>query len=71
MEKKGQKKTMNGTFMRKGKTGNWREHFTPELENRFKEWETKWLRGSGLKFEYDEPSDLMHGQPPRAVGHSD
>ena len=41
-----------GAFMNKGKTGNWKNHFTPELEKRFEEWEAKELKGSDLKFEY-------------------
>ena len=41
-----------GAFMNKGKTGNWKKHFTPELEKRFEEWETRELEGSDLKFEY-------------------
>ena len=40
-------------FMHKGETGNWRKHFTPELEKRFEEWEKKGLAGSDLKFTYD------------------
>ena len=39
-------------FMVEGKTGKWRHHFTPELERRFQEWESRWL-GGDLKFEYD------------------
>ena len=38
--------------MRKGQVGNWRQHFTPELEEGFKKWETKWLEGCSLKFDY-------------------
>ena len=38
--------------MRKGKAGDWKTYFTPELDKRFKEWEAKWLKGSDLKFEY-------------------
>ena len=52
LEKRG-KNVVEGTFMRKGKAGNWKEHFTLELEERFKEWEAKSLMGSSLKFEYD------------------
>ena len=51
LEKKG-KDRVDGTFMRKGKAGDWKAHFTPELERRFKEWEDRWLRGSDLKFDY-------------------
>ncbi len=42
-----------GCFMRKGETGNWRKHFTPGMEDRFLQWEAKWLEGSDLKFTYD------------------
>eukprot|EP00094_Tigriopus_californicus_P011304 TCALIF_10911-PA protein Name:"Similar to SULT1E1 Estrogen sulfotransferase (Homo sapiens)" AED:0.09 eAED:0.09 QI:179/0.5/0.6/1/1/1/5/82/273 len=40
-------------FMRKGQTGNWRLHFTPELEEKFIDWEQKWLKDSDFKFVYD------------------
>ena len=39
-----------GAFMNKGQTGNWKQHFTPELEKRFEEWEAEELKGSDLKF---------------------
>ena len=48
------RKTKEGTFMRKGQVGDWRQHFTPELEERFEEWETKWLNGCSLKFDYGD-----------------
>lgn len=51
LEEKGTKR-IAGTFMRKGKAGDWKEHFTPELEERFEEWEAKWLKGTSLQFEY-------------------
>ena len=38
--------------MRKGKTGNWKEKFTPELTQKFQQWEEKHLQGSDLKFTY-------------------
>ena len=40
-------------FMVEGKTGKWRKWFTQELEKRFQEWESKWLEGCDLKFEFD------------------
>ena len=40
-------------FMVEGKTGKWRKWFSPELEKRFHEWESKWLEGCDLKFEFD------------------
>ena len=39
-------------FMNKGITGNWKKHFTPEIEARFEEWEEKWFKGTGMKFQY-------------------
>ena len=48
------RKALDGAFMRKGKVGNWRQHFTPELEKRFKEWEARWLEGCSLKFDYED-----------------
>ena len=50
----GGRKALHGTFMRKGQVGNWRQHFTPELEKRFKEWEARWLEGCSLKFDYGD-----------------
>jgi hypothetical protein len=43
----------NHVFMRKGKTGNWKDHFSPEVTKRFEEWERKHLQGSDLKFVYE------------------
>ena len=40
-------------FMRKGEVGDWKNHFTPELEKKFEEWENKWLKDSDLKFQYE------------------
>ena len=48
------RKALDGAFMRKGQVGNWRQHFTLELEERFKEWEARWLKGCSLKFEYGD-----------------
>jgi hypothetical protein len=39
--------------MRKGKTGNWKDHFSPELTEKFRQWEDKHLEGSDLKFTYE------------------
>ena len=39
-------------FMRKGQVGDWVNHFTPDLEKRFDEWERNWLSNSDLKFQY-------------------
>merc|ERR1712137_475305 len=37
-------------FIRKGKTGDWKNHFNPELNARLDEWIRKNLEGSDLKF---------------------
>nr|CAH0102989.1 unnamed protein product [Daphnia galeata] len=46
------KELMNseGKFIRKGKTGDWKNHFSPELNNRIDEWIEKNLAGTDLKF---------------------
>ena len=33
-----------------GKTGDWKNHFNPELNSRLDEWMKKSLEGSDLKF---------------------
>jgi len=33
--------------------GDWKNHFTPELEKKFVEWEKRWLEGSDFKFTYE------------------
>jgi len=45
-------KEENLVFMRKGQVGDWKNYFTPELENKFEEWERKWLKDSDLTFQY-------------------
>ena len=37
-------------FMRKGRAGDWKNHFDEDTIAKFKEWEQKWLEGSDLKF---------------------
>jgi len=37
-------------FIRQGKTGNWKEIFTPELEKRFNEWIVDNLKDTDLVF---------------------
>ncbi|EFN70478.1 Sulfotransferase 1A1, partial [Camponotus floridanus] len=37
-------------FMRQGKTGSWKEIFTPELEKRFNEWIVDNLKDTDLVF---------------------
>ena len=39
--------------MRKGETGDWRNHLTEEQLRRIKIWEEKNLEGSDFKFVYD------------------
>ena len=39
-------------FMRKGQVGDWKNHFTPALQQKFEEWERKWLKDSDLEFQY-------------------
>ncbi|XP_046641045.1 sulfotransferase 1B1-like [Daphnia pulicaria] len=39
-----------GTFFRKGKTGDWKNHFSPELNERIDNWIQDNLAGSDLKF---------------------
>ncbi|EDW67338.1 luciferin sulfotransferase [Drosophila virilis] len=40
-------------FIRKGKIGDWRNHMTDEMSERFDSWSEQHLRGSGLTFDYD------------------
>lgn len=39
-----------GSFFRKGKTGDWKNHFTPEMNNRFNRWLHDKLKGTDLRF---------------------
>lgn len=40
-------------FMRRGRTGDWRNHLTEEQVARFRAWEGRWLAGTDLEFEYE------------------
>ena len=40
-------------MIHKGKTGTWKDLMTPEMIERFEEWETKSLKGSDLKITYE------------------
>ena len=40
-------------FMRKGKTGDWKSYFTPEIDQQMDEWIAKNLEGSDLRFIYE------------------
>ena len=42
-----------GSFMRKGETGDWRNHLTEKQLEMMKGWERKQLEGSDLQFTYD------------------
>ena len=42
-----------GTFMRKGATGDWRNHLTDEQVERIKNWEEENLQGTDLNFVYE------------------
>ena len=39
--------------MRKGQVGDWLNHFNPEVERKFDEWERNWLKDSDFKFQYE------------------
>jgi len=40
----------HGNFIRKGKTGDWKNHFSPELNRKVDEWIAQNLAGTDLKF---------------------
>ena len=42
-----------GSFLRKGEVGNWKEHFSPELDEKMDKWIKGHLKGSDLKFTYE------------------
>jgi len=39
-----------GNFIRKGKTGDWKNHFTPEMNARFSRFMAEAMKGTDLKF---------------------
>ena len=39
-----------GSFIRKGKTGDWKNHFTPEMTQKFDKWMAEKMKGTDLKF---------------------
>ena len=39
-----------GNFIRKGKTGDWKNHFTPEMTAKFDAWLDQKLKGTDLQF---------------------
>ena len=40
----------SGSFIRKGKTGDWKNHFTPEMTAKFDKWMAEKMKGTDLKF---------------------
>ena len=43
----------NGTFIRKGEVGNWKEYFPPDLNEKMDKWIADHLKDSDLKFTYE------------------
>ena len=43
----------DGTLLQKGVVGNWKEHFTPELNERFEKEVMAKLKGSGLELDFE------------------
>lgn len=43
----------DGNFIRNGKTGDWKNHFSPELNRQIDEWIEKNLEGTDLKFDLE------------------
>lgn len=41
------------SFMRKGKVGDWRNHFSPDMSRKMDDYIEKALQGSDLKFDYE------------------
>ncbi|XP_043207700.1 sulfotransferase 1E1-like [Amphibalanus amphitrite] len=42
--------TDRGSFIRKGKTGDWKNHFTPEVTEKFDKWMAQKMKGCDLKY---------------------
>ena len=42
-----------GLFLRKGVVGDWKNYFTPEMNERFEKEVLAKLKGSGLEFEFE------------------
>ena len=42
--------TDRGSFIRKGKTGDWKNHFTPEMTAKFDKWMEQKMKGTDLTF---------------------
>ena len=43
----------SGLVLRKGVVGDWKNHFTPEMNERFEKEVLAKLKGSGLEFEFE------------------
>ena len=50
---RGMAEMQEGKFMRKGETGDWKNHLSEEQVRRIQLWEEKYLEGSDLKFVYE------------------
>ncbi|XP_076030747.1 sulfotransferase 1E1-like isoform X2 [Oratosquilla oratoria] len=46
-----------GSFMRKGKVGDWKNHMDEDMVAEFEKWEAEKLTGSDLRFVYELPSN--------------
>ena len=46
----GMNKDASTKFIRKGETGDWKNHFSPELDHQVDEWIERNLAGTDLKF---------------------
>ena len=45
---------MTSDHLRKGGVGDWRNHFTPELEQQFRQTFAARMKGTGLRFDLGE-----------------
>ena len=43
----------SGLFLRKGVVGDWKNYFTPEMNERFEKEVLAKLKGSGLEFDFE------------------
>jgi len=49
-KKSGEFREDRGNFIRKGKTGDWKNHFTPEMDARFSKFMAEKMKGTDLSF---------------------
>lgn len=47
----------NKRFMRKGQTGDWKNHFTPEMDEKMSAWMKREMEGTDLSFVLEIPED--------------